>query len=444
MLESKIRDLGDGLVLRRATPSDTEALVAFNSEVHQDPGVSGPEEYVGTWARDLMARPHPTFDASDFTIVEDTRTGAIVSTLNLIPQVWSYGRVPIGVGRIELVGTHPEYRKRGLIRAQMDVVHRWSAERGHQLQAITGIAYFYRQFGYEMALEHNTGRVGYRADVPKLKAGASEPYRVRPATGADVSFLAELSDLATRRVLVTCVRDESLWRYEVDGRSPRSAARLELRVIESLDGEAVGFLGYSPIIYDEQLALEVFELKPGASWATVTPVVARHLLAAGDEHAARENKAPPGSYAFALGAEHPCFEVTSRFLTRPGRGYAFYTRIADLVGFIRTIAPVLERRLAESVAPRYTGELKLSFYRSGVRLAFDRGQLAGVEAWQPTRPDRGDACFPDLTFLQVLLGFRALEDLERAFPDCLVASDGARALVKALFPKQVSAVWAVE
>ena len=33
-----IRDLGDGLIIRRATMADVEALVEFDSRVHSDDG----------------------------------------------------------------------------------------------------------------------------------------------------------------------------------------------------------------------------------------------------------------------------------------------------------------------------------------------------------------------------------------------------------------------
>ena len=108
-----IRDLGDGLVLRRVTREDTEALVAFNTTIHGNIEKGEPEERVGAWTRDLMEKPHPTFDTGDFTVVEDTRTGKIVSSLCLISQTWSYSGIPFGVGRPEIVGTDPEYRNRG-------------------------------------------------------------------------------------------------------------------------------------------------------------------------------------------------------------------------------------------------------------------------------------------------------------------------------------------
>src|SRR5512146_227648 len=131
-----IRDLGDGLVLRRATLEDTEALIKFNSITHS--GSSEPDKHVAGHTYDLISGRLPGFVAGDFTIVEDTRTGQIVSSLSLIPQVWAYEGIAFKAGRPEIVGTAPEYRRRGLVRAQFEEVHRWSKERGQMVQVITG------------------------------------------------------------------------------------------------------------------------------------------------------------------------------------------------------------------------------------------------------------------------------------------------------------------
>ena len=182
-----IRDLGDGLVLRHGCVEDAEPLAAFNADVHRDDGATEPSATIAAWTRDLSSRPHPSFTPADFTIVEDTRTGAIVSSLNLISQTWSYGGIDLPAGRPELVGTAPDYRRRGLVRAQFDVVHRWSAARGELMQGITGIPYYYRQFGYEMAVDLGGGRVAYAPHVPDAQAGRGEPlprpprHRGRPA-----------------------------------------------------------------------------------------------------------------------------------------------------------------------------------------------------------------------------------------------------------------------
>ena len=108
--QSLIRDLGEGLILRRTTPADAEALATFNARLHSDDGPDKPDERVAAWTRDLITRPHPTFSPGDFTIVEESATGKIVSSLNLISQTWAYAGIEFGVGRPELVGTLPEYR----------------------------------------------------------------------------------------------------------------------------------------------------------------------------------------------------------------------------------------------------------------------------------------------------------------------------------------------
>ena len=100
---------------------------------------------------EFMSGRHPGVAASDFTLVEDTGTGAVVSCLCLMSRRWRYGDTPIAVDEVATVGTHPRYRGHGLVRAQMEVVHRWSSERGSLVQGLLGIPWFYRQFGYEPA-----------------------------------------------------------------------------------------------------------------------------------------------------------------------------------------------------------------------------------------------------------------------------------------------------
>ena len=196
-------DLGGGLILRRSTLADAEALADFNKMIHRDPPATEPDELVAAWTRDLFRPNHPTFSAGDFTVVEEAATGRIVSSMNLISQTWTYTGIPFGVGRPELVGTAPEYRKRGLVRRQFEVVHAWSAERGEMVQAITGIPYYYRQFGYEMAMVLGGGRQGNAAGVPKLKEDEVEPYRLRPAVEADLPFMWDWTPARLSRILST-------------------------------------------------------------------------------------------------------------------------------------------------------------------------------------------------------------------------------------------------
>ena len=438
-----LRDLGDGLILRRSMAADVEELATYNAGVHSDDGPEHPDAYIAAWTRDLLKGDHPSFHVDDFTIVEDTRTGKIVSAMNLIDQTWSYDGIEFGVGRPELVATHPDYRNRGLVRAQFEVAHRWSAERGQRVQAITGIPWYYRQFGYEMGLELGGGRLGYLPHVPKLSEGEVEPYHMREMTEADLPFVMDLYQQFCRRSCLSCVRSEAQWRYEVWGKSEFNADRCVVRVIESASGERVGFLGHPVRIWGPTQVLRVYEIVPSLSWTAVTPSVIRYLQIVGEANAAREKKEPFGAFGFWLGSDHPAYHAAADRLPRERKPYAWYVRVPDLSGFLLHIATAMEKRLVGSVVAGYTGELKISFYRDGLRLVLQEGRLATAETWKPTPQERGAAGFPGLTFLQLLFGYRSLDELRHAFADCWVSTDDARALLETMFPRQYSEVWPI-
>jgi len=125
------------------------------------------------------------------------------------------------------------------------------------------------------------------------------------------------------------------------------------------------------------------------------------------------------------------------------RSWRAHPCVADLPAFIRRIAPVLERRLAESATTGYTGTLKIDFYRGGLRLVFEQGRLALAEPWRADAFGPGaDAGFPEMVFLQLLFGYRNLDELRYAFPDIWVG-DTAGMLLRALFPKAPAWVMAL-
>lgn len=441
-----LRDMGNGLVLRRSTLQDAEALAEFNATIHSDDGPEKPDERLAAWTSDLLTRPHPTFTEGDFTVVEDTLSGRIVSSMSLISQTWSYAGINFKVGRIELVGTHPDYRNRGLVRAQFDAVHQWSAERSELVQAITGIPYYYRQFGYEMAMNLGGGRLGYLPLVPKLKEGEQEVYRFRPAGAGDLPLIMNLYELGCQRSLVSCVWGEQEWLYELNGKSEKNINRVELRVIEGNGGEAVGFLAHSFFNWANgvTLPLTLFELKPGVSWAAATPGVIRYLKETGEVYAQQSGKEPFGVFGFWLGEDHPAYLVIRDRLPRVRKPYAWYLRVPDLAGFLNHILPVLHSRLEKSAYSGHSGELKLTFYRSGLQFTFVQGRITAIQPWTPSPVGHsGDAGFPDLTFLQMVFGYRTFEELDASFADCWSDNDDAYGLLNVLFHRQPSNVWPI-
>jgi len=344
-----------------------------------------------------------------------------------------------------LVSTLKEYRNRGLVRLQFEVIHRWSAENGDKVQAITGIPYYYRLFGYEMAMNLSGGRSGYPMHIPRLKDGGQEPYRIRPATEADIPFLSKLSGMGDSRSLVVCVWDEAIWRYELNGKSEKNVNREELRIIEDQDGKACGILAHPPYTWGEMMVLKWYEILPECSWLEITPTVIRYLESAHAQlpppHA---EKKPFGAFGFWLGEDHPVYHVIPDSLPRQRKPYAWYLRLVDVPDFLRLITPVLETRLARSSMASYSGELKITFYRDGVRMVLEKGRILNVDGYKPfPYGHEGNTGFPPHTFLQLLFGYRSMDMLKSSFADIWTDKDECHVLLDALFPRQPSNLWPV-
>jgi Acetyltransferase (GNAT) domain len=432
------RELGDGLILRSARREDLDAMAEFIRWVFAESNGGEPDETAVLMLREYMSPDHPTTSPGDHVLVEDQASGKIVSMICLVPQTWSYGGIPFGVSRPELVGTDPAYRSRGLVRAQMEALHALSEERGDLIQAITGIPYFYRQFGYEKALITSDGRYGLPKPLKEPEQPA--PYRLRSATEDDLPLIVRGHEIAAQRRLVAAVRDESTWKWELLNRLPGSDYLHTIWVIERGDGTPTGVLAnQTQFDWRRPIMWATFcELFEGESWPEATPIIMEHLrqeaikLREGDESVA---------VGFDWGADHPFVELEANTLQGTVRPFSWLIRIPDLVKFLHHITPVLNERLSKSHFHRYDGELILTFYQSGLKLKFANGQIAEIANFRPPSHREAGAGFPELTFYYLLLGSRTFDELEYAFLDCWVRKQADRVLLNVLFPKIPSSVW---
>ena len=426
--ESYAQQLDDGLVLRFATIDDIEPLAQFNGRIHSSP-------FVAQWTREFTSPSHPTCGPSNVTLVEDTRTQQIVSSMCLIPQTWTYAGIEFPVGRPEAVGTDPAYRRRGLVRAQFDVLHAKSDAAGHLVQGITGIPWYYRQFGYEYALELDGGRWVYPTLIPALKPAEVEAHRLRPMSIDDLPVVMPLYDRQCARSLVACPRAEWLWRRMLLDTSPDSAIHLSFHIIETNEGHAVGYIATSRELWGMQYQIHELNVSEGQSMRAVLPPVLRWLKPTAEAEAAAQHK-DQHVLCFKFGQAHPAFDAAPDLFHKMHPAYAWYMRVPDVAAFLQRITPVLEDRLAQSPLAGHTGELRVSEYVRGFQLKFGRGKIA-AETWQPD--DGRYAMFPPYTFLQLLFGRRSLSDLCYMYPDCRM-EDEAAVLLDVLFPRHSSNV----
>jgi hypothetical protein len=434
-----LRDLGDGLLLRWSTTADTEAIVQLVSTVFRDRAEAPPNAPIGSLMRELMSGTHPLMGPGDFALVEDQckEGNPLVACTCLWRHIWEYEGIPFGIGRPEIVATDPAYRHRGLIRAVFDLIHARSEAEGHLVQAITGIPYFYRLFGYEYALDLGGSCSTYVSLIPEAKEGTPEPFTLRDATWEDIPLVQQLYDRRRAGSIVSGPIVEAWWRYQLTTWSTSTSGdSWRIQMIIDTDGHPQGYLVTLTLRWGKSLPVIDMAFASGANVQAIMPPLLRALAVQGAQTPARQPTAEPFSrIRFMLGCSHPVYDVLGKDLANTKDApYAWYVRVAHLPSFIRHIAPALERRLAHSVVAGYSSELTLDFYRGGLRMVFDRGKLTTVEDWHsPIWNARPDARFPPLVFLQVLFGYRSLDALRAVFPD-VVVNDNVEVLMKALFP----------
>lgn len=436
------RQLDGGLILRSLSEgfeSDRANVSKFYQETF---GEAGEDDTVamGAWVDTLVSGTHPTTTLDDvWVVVDPSKNDQIVSAVLLIPQDWQYEGIPVGVGRVELVATNKDYRRRGLVRAQIEAAHERSASLGHIMQSITGIGHYYRRFGYTMAVDLGIRNTLPFYAVPKLAKDEQPKYTFRMAALEDADRLTAWDQYRARTSRLSMVRTPDQWRFEIAGRRDNEVWKLYIHIIVNHQGEDVGYFAMRLANEFQFCACQSYVVGDQASYLDTWSDVTRQMKAHAEEYYQDKPDLMPGAIYFDSGMPEAIDAIVQA--TPGGRSltnlYAWYLRVADLSIFIRQIAPVLEQRLKGSGANNYTGSLKIGYYDlTGLEITFEQGKI--VDAVQrPFVLYEGDVSFPFHSFLNVLFGHRTWTELDYIYPEA-GANAKARVLLDALFPKQRS------
>jgi hypothetical protein len=401
--------LSDGFVLRTAAnEQDVERVSQFNGVIHGHGIIA--------MTRNIFML-HPDTRGRDLIYIEDTRTSEVVSSLCVIPWKLSYGGVALNSGEMGIVGTLKEYRNRGLIREQVKFFKQRLNERGCVMSHIQGIAYYYRQFGYEYAMPLEGGYTITTREIPGMTA---PEYRLRLAIRDDLATLVSLADKAGDDLNIHSIRNEAVWQYLMT-HSPGTEMESEVWVVENTAGKTVAYVRLPKHHFGEELTVsEASQMNFGEALA-----VLRHVTALAVERHTT-------GVRLCLPATHTLMRVAKSFGARDIGTYAWQIHIPDIANLLRTIAPALERRVADSPFAGFTSDLSLHFYRQTVLLRFVEGSL--VEVIDRGNTDGAPNHFPLRSFTPLALGYRSLVETLVAYPDAGVSSEN-RLLIETLFPK---------
>ena len=415
MIEEK---LDGGLVVRTLrSAEDVRRCAEFNARCNN------PSEGA-TYECLHMHFPGMRWDES--LLIADESDGKIAATICLIPWEMDFGGVRLKTAQLEMVLSHPEYRKRGLVARLINRFMENLPSAGYDVSIIWGIPYYYRKYGYSYCHYGNgyvtlpVARIPDYREPPGDALSADNParYALRRAAETDISALAELYGASARRYQLHIARDGAIWRYLIrDASHP----------VWLVEDTARGNRPVSYLIYDQSGASAARIAECGADSHADALTVLRLLKA--NCNGVIHVGGPAGSVAVKLARS------LGSVASQPEQ---WLMRVTDIPAFFMKIAPVLEKRLADSDCAGVSTDVVINLYRKAYRLTFSGGRLAAAEDIgfrdYSMGADGGDLCVPPDAFTRLVFGFRPLERLLDAWPD-IVINPSKRYLIDALFPE---------
>ena len=398
-------------VRRAKSVQDAEKLRKFLNTVFHP-------EKVGTLA-EVIYKDFPGMEERYWFIIDDEDKGQIIAAFALIPWEWEVERIKLKVAEMGIVGTHTDYQGRGLQRILNKEFDKTLEEDGFDLAIIQGIPGFYGQFGYfySIPLENHINLHFHMLPF------SHDGYSFRLAELDDIPFLMQEDEAYRAQYAFSAVRNEAKWRYMLT-ESLETEYGSEFWIMES-GGEKF----YCRITQDGfGEGLIVSEISEGISTPALQAFFAfcKEKAQERDKPYIRLNlhyEATAARMAFGLGAKE-------------GRPYAWQIKIPDVICLLKSMTPVLEKRIMASAFKDYTGTFRLEFYKSSVDMVWEKGKLKSVCKADGDADDSFD--MNSQLFPALALGHRSWQELRHIQPDIFVGSAESALFLETLFPKKAS------
>ncbi len=426
MKDESSTPLPDGLEFGTVESDDElEELIKFNSSIH--------EPHEGEELRRIIEML-PGFSREMNFYIRDTDKDIFVSSLNAIPSVWGYAGTPLRNLELGFVGTLPEYRKRGLVRALYREFFEKELRSGkYDISTIQGIPYYYRQFGYDFVIPAWRSvflRTDQIPDVPPKEKPSWMRLSIRPAAKSNLDSIMQLYEEMTSRTLVSTVRDRKLWEIQEEQRREYDKEFTTFVVKRGREVE-----GYFRLVARESAT------DPGNGFLDIIENSIRSYDGVRRTlHFLKQQCKDKSLHRIALSGA-----ITSN-LSQVGldlggnmsRGWKHQLRIPDMIRFLKRIRPVLQKRLRRTMFEGLTQEVTINTYRHCYVLDFQGGKIEQIKDLG-IHEDGKNLSFraPPHDFVRLLLGQYSIDELSQQNIDFLVAGP-VKTLIATMFPKQES------
>lgn len=367
----------------------------------------------------------PFTNINDFSYIEEN--GKIISMMGIIEHVQRFGEREIKVGEINFVGTHPDYRKRGLIAKLMNYWIEEMKKRNIVFSFLFGIPDFYQQFGFEYACPIHF--YNYITLEKIMLKGIKSEYEVSLLDVNDEKAISEISNIyAGESVDNFCskIRSCEYFSYRV---KMTSEDDFKWYVVRS--GKDIKGYMWVQVKKDEIVVREANVLNEKAA----ASLCERIYNLAENENCKIGIKAPLNSkfsrYVYKKGARFACNNEIY-----PGAWAGMY-KIINLKSALEALIPSFEKRLSNSRFYDYTKIYKISTDIGEVIIQMKHGKV--------NISDNGQS---DLTIsiaskvlTPLLTGYKDLGYFEDKIS---FNSEEEKAVLKVLFPLEFPYIYDLE
>jgi len=284
----------------------------------------------------------PGFDVAGLHAVWSA-DGRALSVVQAIPCEIALLGTWLPGGIITMVGTVPEARGRGFMRACTDAAHRWLVESGRYLGILYGVPDLYPKFGYRPVMP----RTGTRYSLPATQ----HTLVTRPATSEDVPAIAGLFNAHYVQQPCSVYRAPEAWLWE------EPAGRATLQVLD-VQGETRGYLRVLTSDAEPDLAVLEAACPPGLEPQLLD---AAHALAGSEGHTGVDLRLMP---------DHPLVNEATRRATGLEIGDATATVILPQAGMLAVLdSEALLEQLRNHIEARL-GRDSLRITSAGMTITF--------------------------------------------------------------------------
>lgn len=397
--------LKDFIIKIPDTQEEIAGLCALNKAVHG----SQVEDFVKK-----IVEAHPSLSRDHFLIAKEPEQGGVVSTLSLFPWRILYEGIELKCLEMGIVATDERYRNRGLLSALSEEFSRRFLEGGYELSIIAGIPGFYKRFGYYHAIPLENQ---FFLELRSIEDYRGDAYSIAKAEISDCNAIASFyREHVASYTLATEHRAEE-YAFMMDRRYD-SELEADLYLVNR-GGKPAGYFKIALHGFTEGLMLGEASSMDFEGYLAVLGFLKALAIERGKPF-----------IKLCLPEFHDLIKIACALGGYKHWSYEWQVRM-NLKRFLETVAPVLERRLEQSMLRGLSYGFHIHLYGAGLALEFKEGRLAGVEERLKTQEE---CALSIQSFQRLILGCESLDELMSRDREIFLNGKN-RLVLEALFPK---------